>query len=96
MFPIDLVESIIALKCNMWKVTNSMSRRYDLWDPNNKEKWTSLGDYLEKLNENPQFMEQVASGVTAPNIIQLNEQQVKEELKKQKKEDDNFNPYRFK
>lgn len=37
MFPIDLVESIIALKCNMWKVTNSMSRRYDLWDPNNKE-----------------------------------------------------------
>ena len=37
MFPIDLVESIIALKCNMWKVTNSMSRRYDLWDPNNNE-----------------------------------------------------------
>lgn len=36
-FPIDLVESIIALKCDMWKVTNSMSRRYDLWDPNSQE-----------------------------------------------------------
>ena len=38
-------------------------------------------------------MEQVASGVTAPNIIQLNPQQA-EELIKQKKEDDNFNPFR--
>lgn len=37
MFPIDLIEGIIALKCDMWKITNGMSRRYDLWDPNNKE-----------------------------------------------------------
>ena len=60
-------------------------------DPNNKEKWFSLGDYLEELNENPQFMEQVASNVTAPNLIQINEQQV-EEIEKTKEENDNFNP----
>ena len=76
-------------------MTKKKNNNVDIVTPNNKEKWTSLGDYLEQLNENPQFMEQVASGVTAPNIIQLNEQQVKEELKKQKKEDDNFNPYRL-
>ena len=40
-------------------------------------------------------MEQVASNVTAPNLIQISEQQVAEEIAKQKQENDNFNPYRF-
>ena len=69
--------------------------KFNCADPSNKEKWFSLGDYLKELNENPQFMEQVASGVTAPILIQLSGQQIKEEIAKQKKEDDNFNPYRI-
>jgi hypothetical protein len=36
-FPLDLVEGIICLDCNMWKVTNGMTLRYNLWDPNNEE-----------------------------------------------------------
>ena len=40
-------------------------------------------------------MEQVASNVTAPNLIQLSEQQIKEEIEKQEKEDAKFNPYRI-
>ena len=101
--PSNIVENILANKtaenASEWfkgSLTYDDFNKFRVQDPNNKEKWTSLGDYLEKLNENPQFMEQVASGVTAPNIVQLNEQQVKEDLKKQKKEDDNFNPYRLK
>ena len=99
--PSNIVENILANKtaenASEWfkgSLTYDDFNKFRVQDPNNKEKWTSLGDYLEKLNENPQFMEQVASGVTAPNIVQLNEQQVKEELKKQKKDDDNFNPWR--
>ena len=38
-------------------------------------------------------MEQVASNVTAPILVQKSEQQIKEEIEKQKKEDDNFNPW---
>lgn len=49
-----------------------------------KKKWYSLGDYLEKLQENPQFLEQVASGVTAPNLVQKSQQQIKEDIEKQK------------
>ena len=100
--PSNIVENILVNKtaenASEWfqgSLTYDDFNKFRVQDPNNKEKWTSLGDYLEQLNENPQFMEQVASGVTAPNIIQLNEQQVKEELVKQKKEDDNFNPYRL-
>lgn len=100
--PSNIVENILANKtaenASEWfkgSLTYDDFNKFRVQDPNNKEKWTSLGDYLEQLNENPQFMEQVASGVTAPTIVQLNEQQVKEELKKQKKEDDNFNPYRL-
>lgn len=37
MFPMELLEAIICMQHDMWKVTNSMSRRYDLWDPNADE-----------------------------------------------------------
>ena len=100
--PANIVESVLANKtaknASEW---GKESLKYDdfnkfrVQDPNNKEKWYSLGDYLKKLNENPQFMEQVASNVTAPNLVHLNEQQIKEEIEKQKKEDDNFNPYKI-
>ena len=100
--PANIVESVLANKtaknASEWA---KESLKYDdfnkfrVQDPSNKEKWFSLGDYLEKLQENPQFLEQVASGVTAPNLVQLSEQQITEEIAKQKKEDDNFNPYRI-
>ncbi len=100
--PANIVESILANKTGKnasdWfkdSLTYNDFNKFRVQDPSNKEKWFSLGDYLKELNENPQFMEQVASNVTAPNLIQISEQQIAEEIAKQKKEDDNFNPYRF-
>ena len=34
MFPGELIEGIVCLHCDMWKVTNSIARSFDLWDPN--------------------------------------------------------------
>ena len=99
--PANVIENILANKtagnASEWA---KESLKYDdfnkfrVQDPNNKEKWFSLGDYLEKLNNNPQFMEQVASNVTAPILIHLSEQQIKEEIEKQKKKANNSNPWR--
>ena len=100
--PANIVESVLANKtagnASEWfkgSLKYDDFNKFRVQDPNNKEKWFSLGDYLEELNENPQFMEQVASNVTAPNLIQISEQQVAEEIAKQKQENDNFNPYRL-
>ena len=99
--PANIVESVLANKtaknASEWfkgSLKYDDFNKFKVQDPSNKEKWFSLGDYLEKLQENPQFLEQVASGVTAPNLVQLSEQQVAEEIEKQKKEDKNFNPWR--
>ena len=99
--PANIVESVLANKtagnASEWfkgSLKYDDFNKFKVQDPNNKEKWFSLGDYLEKLQENPQFLERVASGVTAPEIIQINEQQIKEEIEKQKQENDSFNPYR--
>ena len=32
--PGELIEGIVCLHCGMWKVTNCLSKHYDLWDPN--------------------------------------------------------------
>ncbi len=100
--PANIVESVLANKtaenASEWakeSLKYTDFNKFKVQDPSNKEKWYSLGDYLEKLQENPQFLEQVASGVTAPNLVQKNKQQIAEEIAKQKQEDENFNPYRL-
>lgn len=99
--PANIIENVLANKTaenasNWFKESLNYNdlNKFRIQDPNNKEKWTSLGDYLSAFEDNPQFFEQVASGVTAPNIIQLNTQQI-EEIKKKNKEDDSFNPWRL-
>ena len=99
--PANIVESVLANKtagnASDWfkgSLKYDDFNKFKVQDPNNKEKWFSLGDYLEELNDNPQFMEQVASNVTAPNLIQLSQQQIKEDIEKQQNENDSFNPYR--
>ncbi|MBP3603826.1 MAG: Bsp6I family type II restriction endonuclease [Lachnospiraceae bacterium] len=37
LLPGELIEGIVCLQCGMWKVTNGISRRYDLWDPNSTD-----------------------------------------------------------
>jgi len=37
MFPGELIEGIVCLHCDMWKVTNAIARHFDLWDPNADE-----------------------------------------------------------
>ena len=32
--PSELIEGVVCLECGMWKVKNSLGRRFDLWDPN--------------------------------------------------------------
>ncbi len=99
--PANIIENILANKtaenASDWfkgSLKYDDFNKFRVQDPNNEKKWTSLGEFLQQLEENPQFMEQVASGVTAPNLIQISEQQVAEEIAKQKQENDNFNPYR--
>ena len=99
--PANIIENVLANKnavnASNWgkeSLKYGDLNKFRVQDPNNKEKWYGLGDYLEKLNKNPQFMEQVASGVTAPNIVQLNAQQADELIKQNKKEENNFNPWR--
>ena len=99
--PANVVESILANKtaknASEWfkeSLTYKDFNKFSVQDPSDKEKWYSLGDYLEKLNKNPQFMEQVASNVTAPTLIQKSEQQIAKEKEKQKKINDNYNPFR--
>ena len=99
--PANIVESVLANKtagnASEWfkgSLKYDDFNKFKVQDPSNKEKWYSLGDYLEKLQNNPQFLEQVASGVTAPNLIQLSQQQIAEEIAKQKQDNDSFNPYR--
>lgn len=35
--PAELVEGIVCLECNIWKVANDFKVKYDLWDPNENE-----------------------------------------------------------
>lgn len=98
--PANIVESVLANKtgknASEWfkdSLKYDDFNKFKVQDPSNKEKWYSLGDYLEKLQENPQFLEQVTSNVTAPNLVQKSKQQIAEEIAKQKQENDNFNPY---
>lgn len=37
MVPEELIEGIVCSHCEMWKVTNSVARGFDLWDPNAEE-----------------------------------------------------------
>ena len=98
----NIIENILANKnaenSASWfngDLTHTDFNKFKVQDPNNKEKWTSLGDLLKAMQDNPNYFEQVVSGQSSLNLIEMTPQELQKEADKQKKEDDNFNPYRI-
>ena len=99
----NIIEHILANKTAennaSWfngDLTNEDFNKFRVQDPNNKEKWTSLGEWLKEMQDNPKYFEQVVSSKTAPTLIQMSQEEIQKEAEKQKKEDGGFNPYRLK
>ena len=89
--PSNILENIVASKnaenASAWfkeSITYDDLNKFRVQDTKNKDKWYSLGDYLETLRDNPQFFEEVVSGQNYPNVIRMTTEEIKANEKKKK------------